>query len=477
MAKFKRGSLTLARQVFNTPQLVLAEDLQTIAQYLVSRANGNDIDYTQDAVTDKTEVDAYVSEADETERKQRKLGITNDGKRGNLDVSGTLVAKAGNIDADCMEMTSYEGLYDKFAKQVQEGIQELVLHVDSGGGSAFSCFEMASEVKALAKEKDISIYAYVDGLAASAAYAWASIADEIIARPDSEVGSVGVVVQLINNSKMLENIGITRQFVCHGEQKVPFTAEGDFSPQFLSNIQKKVDKTGLEFSSFIATNRNMRVEDVLATQAEVFDSEEALKVGFIDKIMTKSEFFNEYLPSLNKETGTTSNSNTYGLSTVNQKETEETMIVKTPTEPQAKLTTDIAPVSQDMAEKLAEFESKNLELNGTLKELSDKLAAAEEREKELVAGIESKELETRTNARQAKLETLLGAENPKVQNLMASTATLSDEAFADIAESMSSLQVDKQESLQELGGEGQESEVQLDLAQQMKRTAEAMKTR
>ena len=40
MAKYKRGSLTLARRVFNTPQLILSEDLQTIAQFLVNRANG-----------------------------------------------------------------------------------------------------------------------------------------------------------------------------------------------------------------------------------------------------------------------------------------------------------------------------------------------------------------------------------------------------------------------------------------------------
>ena len=44
MAKFKRGSLTLARQVFNTPQLILADDLQNIAQYLVNRANGIEMD-------------------------------------------------------------------------------------------------------------------------------------------------------------------------------------------------------------------------------------------------------------------------------------------------------------------------------------------------------------------------------------------------------------------------------------------------
>ena len=62
---------------------------------------------------------------------------------------------------------------------------------------------MADQFKALAVDNNIPIYAYVDGLSASAAFLWSSIADEIVARPDSEIGSVGVVVQLVNNSKML----------------------------------------------------------------------------------------------------------------------------------------------------------------------------------------------------------------------------------------------------------------------------------
>ena len=47
MSKYKRGSLTLARQVFNTPQLILADDLQNIAQYLVNRANGVELEQTK----------------------------------------------------------------------------------------------------------------------------------------------------------------------------------------------------------------------------------------------------------------------------------------------------------------------------------------------------------------------------------------------------------------------------------------------
>lgn len=46
MAKYKHGSLTLARRVFNTSQLILAEDLQAIAQFLVNRANGVERNFT-----------------------------------------------------------------------------------------------------------------------------------------------------------------------------------------------------------------------------------------------------------------------------------------------------------------------------------------------------------------------------------------------------------------------------------------------
>lgn len=485
MAKFKRGSLTLARQVFNTPQLILADDLQNIAQYLVNRANGIEMDLESFENNDEVEKELRqpLSEEEQRERKYRQLGITNDGKRGNLNVTGTLVPKAGSIDADCMELTSYEKLHNTFVQQVNEGIEELVLHVDSGGGSAFSCFEMATEVKKLAVEKDIKIYAYVDGLSASAAYAWTSIADEIIARPDSEVGSVGVVVQLINNSKMLENIGITRQFVCHGEQKVPFAENGEFSPQFISSIQKKVDKTGKEFSNFIATNRNLSVQSVLNTQAEVFDSEEALAVGFIDKIMTKSEFYNTYLPSLNSKSQSDSFVNRYGLSveekqdsvlngkstkeeTMNNSEKDKTVIEASDTQ-----SPDLAAT---MTAQLEKMELDNKALTNQLAEVTAKLEAKDSEYAELMANMQEAELNQRLATRKMALEDALGKDNDKVESLLSTTESLSDEQFEIIATSLATSQDKTNQHLAELGGEGQESNLQLSIADQIKKTAETM---
>ena len=465
MAKYKRGSLTLARQVFNTPQLILADDLQTIAQFLVNRANGVEMSFEQvskDIVEVKEQMVSGLSEADMLQQRlYRSLNISEDGTTAHLDIVGTLVAKSGEIDGNCIELTSYESLYNQFAKQVEQGIERLVLNVDSGGGEAFSCFEMAQQVKDLASQNNIPIYAYIDGLSASAAYAWTSIADEVVARQDSEIGSVGVVVQLINNSKMLENIGITRQFVTYGDNKVPFGKDGEFSQQFISSIQKKVDKTGLQFNSFIAKNRNMQVEDVIATQAEVYDTEDALSMGFIDKVMTKSEFYGNYLPKLSNR------KSMYFLQSEENMTKNVELNADTVTLLESQLTTANG-INETLTASLVDMQATYDTTKEQLEVLKVELAEFKQAKEQL-------ELTARLEKRTAKLESALGVDNEQVAKLLATTESLSDEQFDVIAESFGT----KQEATQlaigaELGGEGQESVKQVSLSEKIAQKAKQM---
>lgn len=469
MAKYKRGSLTLARQVFNTPQLVLADDLQAIAQFLVNRANGVEMESEYVNVKDDTpkfELSANPTEEDIIKYERAINGISEDGTTGHLDVTGTLVAKHDDFNA-CMGFTSYEKLYSQFEKQVSMGIERVVLNVDSGGGEARTAFEMADQFKALAVENNIPIYAYVDGLSASAAFLWSSIADEIVARPDSEIGSVGVVVQLVNNSKMLENKGITRKFITYGENKVPFDDSGEFTNKFIQSIQEKVNKTGIQFNKFIAKNRNMQVEDVIATQAEVFDTEDALKVGFIDKVMTKSEFYGNYLPSksnmksmyfLQSEENMTKNVE------LNADELQELKTqLATATETKEQLTTSLAELQ-------AEYDITKEQLEVMKVELAEIKQAKETLEAEKVQA----ELNSRLAQRTAKLESSLGKDNEQVATLLASTQTLSDEQFDVIAKSLEVKQETQEKQFAEIGGEGQDSVKQLTLEEQLAQTAEKM---
>ena len=472
MAKYKRGSLTLARMVFNTPQLVLADDLQAIAQFLVNRANGvvMDSDFINAKEEDEVnfELSANPTEEDIIKYERAINGISEDGTTGFLDITGTLVAKHDDFNA-CMGFTSYEKLYSQFEKQVSMGVEKLVLNVDSGGGSAFSCFEMASQVKDLAVANNIPIYAYVDGLSASAAYAWSSIADEIVARPDSEIGSVGVVVQLVNNSKMLEKTGITRKFITYGENKVPFDDSGEFSNKFIQSIQDKVNKTGLQFNSFVAKNRNMQVEDVIATQAEVYDTEDALEIGFIDKIMTKSEFYDDYLPKLSNRKSMyflQSEENMTKNVELNADELQELKTqLATATETNEQLTTSLADLQ-------ANYETAKEQLEVMKVELAEIKQAKESLEAEKVKA----SLEAKLAQRTATLEASLGKDNEQVAKLLATTENLSDEQFEVIAESLSVTQETQQKQFAEIGGEGQETEKFLTFGQQIAQKAKQLKS-
>lgn len=108
----------------------------------------------------------------------------------------------------------------------------------------------------------MKIIAYCDSLAASAGYAWASIADEIIVNPMGSVGSIGVVVSIKNNLPK-EIKGSEVIFVYSGDSKVPYDSEGKLREDFIEGLQDDVDDLYLEFVSHVAKYRPMSEEEIM----------------------------------------------------------------------------------------------------------------------------------------------------------------------------------------------------------------------
>src|SRR5690606_1270112 len=119
---------------------------------------------------------------------------------------------------------SYQQFKEDFKYVVEQGVKTVALMIDSGGGEAHQLFPTMRSIRKLANANGVKIVAYVDGVAFSAAYGTAAIADEIILSEGSEVGSIGVVVRLMNDSKHLEQEGYERIFITAGKEKVPFKA-------------------------------------------------------------------------------------------------------------------------------------------------------------------------------------------------------------------------------------------------------------
>ncbi len=82
----------------------------------------------------------------------------------------------------------------------------VLLTIDSPGGTTTGAEKLYDELRRLSAKKPV--VAVVGTVAASGAYIAAIAADEIVARGNSLVGSVGVLFQFPNVSKLLETVGV-----------------------------------------------------------------------------------------------------------------------------------------------------------------------------------------------------------------------------------------------------------------------------
>lgn len=470
--------------VFNKPLLITLDALQPITEYLSSPER------TASLKLERPEEDKLLSLSDfgsdeqkYKEYKLKKLGINPDTMVGTLDITGSLVYRAGQMNANCTELTSYESLKKQAEAQINEGVKTIVMNVDSGGGLAFGMFSAANYIKKIAKQNGVKTVAYVDGISASAAYGLSVLADEIVAHPQAQVGSIGVVVALHNDTKMLDNIGIKRQFVFAGDNKIPFdNTTGEFTDKFIDDLQKSVNKSYKTFVQHVASNRGLSEQQVIDTNASMFDVEEALELGLIDKVMELEDFEVEY-----------------GLvSATNNKATGFSQLLESPVEEkklkqegimseqlnldalQAQLSLAVEE-KQTLADTLSGVQNQLKEATEAQEKLTTEFEslkkAKEALEQEKQALLEEKleaEATAKFEARKAKLETALGAENEQIPTLLEKLASLDDDAFDLVASSYSVTQEAKQEQFEEKGGEGKEATIQLTLSQKLAEKAKQM---
>lgn len=440
-----RELLNLKKKVFNTPQLIMADDFQPIVDYMINPQRTDFKPVEEAKILARSD---FEKDEEYKQYQMKQAGINPATMQGLIKIEGTLVNRAGQVQA-CVELTSYEGIRTQLTKQIELGAKEVVLLLDTGGGEAYGCFATATKMRKMADDAGIKLIAYVDGYACSAGYALASSAHEIVANPQSTVGSVGVVVQLMNNSKALEKAGYSRTFVYAGDNKIPFDENGEWDKEFLTNIQSSINKTYKRFTNLVAVNRGMQEVDVVKTQASTYDADEAVAIGFVDKLMEVDEFFDDYLPSLQQ-----TNSSTQKLQLEeNMDKTDQENGIKT-IELNAELETVVSLA--DLSALQAKADSVE-ELTTTLSTTTESLQLANSRIAELEDEILSTKADALIATRKAKLEEAIGKENEQLDSILTATAGLDDSAFAIVLGSYETTFKAKEEKFEEAGtGAGQE---------------------
>lgn len=260
----------LSKSLLDKPQLITLEKFKEISEVLENREYLKDPSLFLDG-------DNEISES-----KSSPLPM--------IRLEGPTTYKPTGWEAMCGG-TSYVSMLDQMEQYAEQGVQKVVLWIDSAGGQAYRMMSTARKLRTIADENNIELVGYVDGQCCSAAMGLGSVCHKLISHSESEIGSVGVVISLMNNAKQLEKEGIERKFITAGASKVPFEDDGSFREGFLEDLQASVDDLYLKFVNHVAEFRSMEVQTVKDTEARVFKAEKALELGLIDTIMEEDEFW------------------------------------------------------------------------------------------------------------------------------------------------------------------------------------------
>ncbi len=420
----------LRSKLFDTPLLVDSKSFESILNYVDKRCEGN-VDVTPKA-------DNEFSMYSTLHYQESNLGV--------IHISGPLTNKSTGWEAFCGG-TSYESIKEDFEALLEAGTKTIAFMVESGGGEAYGMMDTGNYLRKLADENNVKIISYVDGLSASAAYGLTAISDEIITNKNSEIGSIGVLIRLMNDSKALEMEGYERSFISAGTQKIPFAEDGSFRKEFLDDLQYKVDALYKDFTEYVAEHRNLSVEAVRNTQANTFLAEDAIALGLADKVMTQEDFYS-YLSgqAQNNKEGSSMSNRIFKFSKTNNEETLEMSQL-------AQLQEQLAAANA----QLSEFTSVKEALASVQSVLGEKEAALTEALGK-VAQLEEVAVATKLNARKEKLAAVMASD--KVDSVSAALASLDDEAFSVVLAGygLQKQQLEASDLMNEIGDQGSEVE-------------------
>jgi signal peptide peptidase SppA len=199
-----------------------------------------------------------------------------------IPVVGGLVHRGDSFDA-ASGTESYTHLNDAIVSALKnEKCRAILLDVDSPGGEAGGCFELADTILDARKIKPV--WAVANTLACSAAYAILASATRCFMTPMGAVGSIGVVWMHVDMSKAMQQAGIVTSFVFAGAHKIDGNPFEPLSKEDRANFQQSVDYSYGLFVDAIAKRRPIKADAIRATEARVYRADEAKGLKLVDGI-------------------------------------------------------------------------------------------------------------------------------------------------------------------------------------------------
>ncbi len=159
----------------------------------------------------------------------------------------------------------------------------VIVHVDSGGGSAMASDLICRELEMLSQEKPVVVY--MGDVAASGGYYIAAPASKIIAQGASLTGSIGVIVAKPITAGAFDKLDAHREVIQRGDNVGLYAEDTRWTEEQRTQVEAQVRFYYDAFKRVVARGRGLEYESLDdICNGRVWTGRQALALGLVDEI-------------------------------------------------------------------------------------------------------------------------------------------------------------------------------------------------
>ncbi|MEM9469920.1 MAG: S49 family peptidase [Pseudomonadota bacterium] len=210
------------------------------------------------------------------------------------------VVRMAGVIADSSQMRKAGINHQKFSKVIEKAfdvpdLKAVALVINSPGGAPTQCSLISSQIRSLAEEKEVPVFAFIEDVAASGGYWLACCGDKIYAQNSSIVGSIGVISASFGLEEFIKRYDINRRVYTSGKDKSfldSFLPEQSKDVTRLKKLQSAIHD---DFKNWVKERRDDRLNgtDNTLMEGAFWTGGEALEKGLIDGIGSISHVMKE----------------------------------------------------------------------------------------------------------------------------------------------------------------------------------------
>ena len=179
-------------------------------------------------------------------------------------------------------------------------IKAVVINVDSPGGAVGASQEIYRAIEKIRAKKPVIVS--MGNVAASGGYYISAAATKIFANPGTITGSIGVIVQHMDLTNLMNKVGVKITNIKSGKNKDILYPNHKLKPEEAKLIKQTVMDVYEQFLDAVVKYRKIDKEKLRPyADGRIFSGRQALRLGLVDKLGNLQDAVDEARKLIGKE--------------------------------------------------------------------------------------------------------------------------------------------------------------------------------